>query len=91
MKRFGILITIFLLGLNVHVFSQQDGRGRNLSAEDRANMQTEHMKTELALDDVTEDIVSAKIDWAEVEAKRLKLAQAGNAFLKQHITKKRGA
>lgn len=40
-----------------------------------------------SLDDVTEDIVSAKIDWAEVEAKRLKLAQAGNAFLKQHITK----
>lgn len=39
-----------------------------------------------SLDDVTEDIVNAKIDWAEVEAKRLKLAEAGNAFLKQHIT-----
>ena len=51
MKRLRILMTVMLMGISFFGFSQQDGRGKNMSAEDRAKMQTTHMKTELSLDE----------------------------------------
>ncbi|UZR95054.1 hypothetical protein [Chondrinema litorale] len=53
MKRLSILITVMLMGISFYGFSQRDGRGKNMTAEDRATMQTTHMKTELSLNEAT--------------------------------------